>query len=68
MHYIWGIITLFIGLFLLLSALRKSDFIVYKMFVARAKLLWKDKVHSFFAVVGVILMLLSLLFFFGIWG
>lgn len=41
---------------------------IYKIFVARAKLLWGNNVHSFFVVVGAILMGLSSLFFLGIWG
>ena len=68
MNDLWGSLMALIGLFLLVSALRKSEFIIYKLFVARAKLLWGDNVHSFFVVVGVILMGLSSLFFFGIWG
>lgn len=68
MNYLWGSLMVLIGLFLLVSALKKSEFIIYKLFVARAKLLWGDNVHSFLLVVGVILMGLSSLFFFGIWG
>lgn len=68
MNYLWGSLMVLIGLFLLVSALKKSEFIIYKLFVARAKLLWGDNVHFFFIVVGAILMGLSSLFFFGIWG
>ena len=68
MNYLWGTLMALIGLFLLVSALKKSKFIIYRLFVARVKLLWGNNVHSFFAVVGIILMGLSLLFFFGIWG
>ena len=59
MNYLWGSLMALIGLFLLVSALRKSEFIIYKLFVARAKLLWGDNVHSFF-VVGVKVLLLQL--------
>jgi hypothetical protein len=68
MNYLWGSLMALIGLFLLISALKKSEFIIYKLFVGRAKLLWGDNVHSFFVVVGVVLMGLSSLFFLGIWG
>ena len=68
MNYLWGSIMALIGLFLLVSALKKSKLIIYKIFVARAKLLWGNNVHSFFVVVGAILMGLSSLFFLGIWG
>lgn len=68
MNYLWGGLMALIGLFLFVSALRKSEFIIYKLFAARSKLLWGDNVHSFFIVVGVVLMGLSSLFFLGIWG
>ena len=68
MNFVWGSITLIIGLFFLIGAIKKSKFILYKLFVARAKLLWGDNVHVFFVVVGVILIGLSSLFFFGISG
>jgi len=68
MNYIWGSLMALIGLFIFVCALRKSEFIIYKLLVARSKLLWGDNVHSFLLVVGVILMGLSSLFFFNIWG
>jgi hypothetical protein len=68
MNYLWGSLMALMGVFLLVSALKKSEFIIYKLFVARAKLLWGDNVHSFLVVVGVILIGLSSMFFFGIWG
>jgi len=68
MNYLWGSLMVLIGVFLLVSALKKSEFIIYKLLTARAKLLWGDNVHTFFVVVGVILLSLSSLFFFGIWG
>ncbi len=67
MNYLWGIIMFLIGLFFHLSAIRKSKFIVYRLFVARSKILWKDKVHTFYKFVGIILMGASLLFFFKVW-
>lgn len=57
-----------IGLFMLISVLKKSEFIVYRLLVARSKVLWGENVHSFYIVVGVIIMGLSSLFFFNVWG
>jgi hypothetical protein len=68
MNYLWGSLMVLMGVFLLVSALKKSEFIMYKLFVARAKLLWGDNVHSFFVVVGVVLIGLSALFFLGAWA
>ena len=68
MNYLWGSLVALVGLFLFVSALRKSEFIVYRLLAARSKLLWGDNVHSILVVVGIILMGLSSLFFLGIWG
>jgi hypothetical protein len=68
MNYLFGSILVVIGLFLFVSALMKSKNVVYNLFVARSKILWGDHVHSFLLVVGVVIMGLSSLFFFGIWG
>jgi len=68
MQYLWGSLMALIGLFFLVSALKKSNFIIYRLFAAKSKMLWKENVHTFFVVVGVILMGLSSLFFLGVWG
>ncbi len=62
MNYVYGAITIFIGLFFTISAFKESEFIVYKILTARSKLLWKDNVHQFYKVVGIILVLVGLLF------
>ncbi|MBO8140002.1 MAG: hypothetical protein H0Z22_05985 [Thermosipho sp. (in: Bacteria)] len=67
MNILWGILMLLIGLFLFVSAITKSEFIVYRLFVARSKILWGKNVHIFFLLVGIVLMGLSLFFFFNIW-
>lgn len=68
MNILWGSLMLLIGLFLFVSAIRKSEFIIYKLFVARSKILWGENVHKFLLLVGIVLMGLSSLFFFNIWG
>lgn len=66
MNYVYGFITIFIGLFFTISAFTKSEFIAYRVLTARSKLLWKDKVHHFYKVVGVILVIVGLLFVFNV--
>lgn len=68
MNFVWGILMVLVGLFMIVNAYTKSDFFIYKLIVARSKLLWGDNVHSFLLVVGVILVGLSSLFFLGVWG
>ena len=46
----------------------QSEFILYKILHARAKILWKDNAHTFLMVSGMIIVFLSSLFFLNIWG
>ncbi len=68
MNYVWGSLMAFMGLFLFFSGLKKSEFIVYKLFYTRAKLLWGNHTHTFLAISGFIITGLSVFFFLGIWG
>jgi len=69
MELLWGISMALVGLFLLVSATLRTDFVVYRLLVARSRLLWRDRVHLFHQVVGAILMVLGLLWASGvIWG
>jgi hypothetical protein len=66
MNYLWGALILLFGLFIFISALKKSEFVIYRLLVARSKMLWGENVHSFYVVVGVILMGVSALFFLNV--
>ena len=66
MDFYWGIITIALGLFFLACSVTKSDFIVYRLFVYRSKMLWGDTVHGFYNIVGVILIILGILMTAGI--
>ncbi len=57
----WGIIISLIGLFMFVSALRKSEFIIYKLITARSRVLWGDNVHTFYLIVGIILVVFGIL-------
>lgn len=57
MSYLWGMMMILIGLFVTISGTIKSDFIVYRMFVARSKIMWGDHVHRFYQVVGIVIMI-----------
>ncbi len=52
MHVLWGALIIVAGLFLLVCGRLKSEFIVYRLFVARSKILWGDKVYKFHQVAG----------------
>lgn len=67
MNYVWGSLMVVIGFFIFVSALTKSDFIIYRLIHARSRVLWGDHAHTFLMVVGVILVGVSAMFFFQIW-
>ena len=46
---------------MLISGLLKSDFIIYRLMVARSKILWGENVHRFYQIVGVILIILGII-------
>ena len=58
-----GVVISLIGLFLFISGLTKSDFFIYRLFVTRSKMLWKDEqiIHKFYQVVGVIIVIFVIL-------
>ena len=64
MNYVYGAITILIGLFFTISAIMESEFIVYRILTSRSKLLWKDNVHHFYKVVGIMLVVVGFLFIF----
>jgi hypothetical protein len=55
-----------IGLFMLVCGTVKSDFVVYRLLVARSRILWGDTVHRFFQVSGVIVAVLGILWASGV--
>jgi hypothetical protein len=61
MHLLWGILIVLVGLFLLISSSKKSNFIVYRLIVARSKILWGDNTHRFHQIVGAIIIVFGVL-------
>ena len=61
MDPLWGILIITIGLFMLICSLMKSDFIIYRLMVARSKILWGENVHRFYTIVGAILIVIGIL-------
>jgi len=52
MHVLWGSLIMAAGLFMLVCASLKSQFIIYRLFVARSKILWGENVHRFHQITG----------------
>ncbi|MGD2064964.1 MAG: hypothetical protein PVI95_00740 [Dehalococcoidia bacterium] len=61
MHLLWGILIVLAGLFLLVCGRLKSDFLIYRLIVARSKILWGDNTHRFHQIVGAIVIIVGVL-------
>jgi hypothetical protein len=61
MHALWGILVVVAGLFLLICGTTKSEFLIYRLMVARSRILWGEHVHRFHQVVGVIVIIVGVL-------
>jgi len=65
MTILWGGLMIIAGLFLLICGSLKSDFVLYRLLVARSKILWGDKVHRFHQVSGILIIVFGILYAFG---
>jgi len=61
MHLLWGILIIIAGLFLLVCGSLKSEFFIYRLIVARSKILWGEKTYRFHQVVGIIVIVVGVL-------
>ncbi len=61
MNMLWGCLIATPGCFMLICGITKSEFIVYRLMVARSRLLWGKKVHVFYQVVGAIVVVFGAL-------
>lgn len=52
MQLLWGLLMVLAGLFLLVCARLRSNFLIYRLLVARSRILWGESVHRFHQVVG----------------
>jgi uncharacterized membrane protein len=68
MHTLWGTLMIAAGLFMLVCGTLKSEFSIYRLMVARSRLLWGegDAVHRFYQASGSIVILLGVLWAMGI--
>ena len=66
MHILWGCLIAAVGLFLFLSGITKSKFVVYRLLVARSKILWGEGVNGFYQVAGVLVVAFGVLFAAGV--
>lgn len=68
MHILWGLLMAAAGLFMLVCGTTKSEFIIYRMMVARARVLHGEgnSVHRMNQVFGLIVLTLGILWASGV--
>jgi hypothetical protein len=65
MNELWGMLIIAAGVFLFLGGRLKSKFVVYRLLVARSRMLWGDNVHRFHQVAGVMVIVFGILVLLG---
>ena len=69
MNILWGSLMSAAGLLMLVCGTVRSEFVAYRVLVARSRLLWGDGVHRFYQVSGSIVTALGALWAAGwIWN
>ena len=66
MNILWGCLIAVVGVFLFVSGTTKSEFVVYRLLVARSRILWGERVHGFYQVAGILVDVFGCLFAVGV--
>jgi len=61
MSLLWGILLVLAGLFLLICASLRSQFVMYRLLVARSRILWDDHVYRFHQIAGALVIVFGVL-------
>jgi len=65
MRAVYGTMLVALGLFMTICGHTKSEFIIYRLLAARSRILWGPKVHGFYQVSGILVILFGLLIALG---
>lgn len=65
MHVLWGALIILAGLFLAICGRLRSNFFIYRLFVARSRILWGDNVHRFHQIAGGMVVIFGVLLALG---
>jgi len=57
----WGVVMVLIGGLMVLGGATQTDFVLYRLLAARARLLWGDRVHAFLMVAGMLVAIAGVL-------
>jgi len=66
MNILWGCLIAAVGFFMFISGTTKSQFVIYRLLVARSKILWGERVHGFYQVAGIMVLIFGALFAIGV--
>ena len=66
MSILWGILIIIAGVLLLIGGKLKTNFIIYRLMVARSKILWGENIHRFYQIAGLIVIIFGILVTIGI--
>lgn len=66
MNVLWGVLMAAIGVLFLYWGSTESSVGMYRVLAARSKILWGERVHRFYQVVGAILVVLGVLWATGV--
>jgi hypothetical protein len=61
MYMLWGMVIIVAGLFMLVCASLRSEFIIYRLLCSRSRILWGENVHRFYLITG------AMVIAFGAW-
>jgi uncharacterized iron-regulated membrane protein len=65
MNELWGILIIAAGVLLFIGGRLKSKFVIYRLLVARSRILWGDNAHKFHQVAGVMVIIFGILVLVG---
>ena len=66
MNVLWGIVMMAIGVLFVYWGSTESGFSGDRLLAARSRILWGERVHRFYQVVGAVLVILGLLWAVGV--
>ena len=66
MDILYGSLMIVIGMFMLICATRKSETFIYRMLIARSKMMWGNHVRRFYQISGILIIVWAILYMLGI--
>lgn len=61
MHVLWEVLMVAAGAFMLVCGRLKNEFVLYRLMVARSRILWGENVHRFYQIAGAIVIVVGAL-------